>query len=786
MPQIFGTAGADNIVATDEAEVIDAGAGRDRIDGRGGDDIIYGGADNDYVYGGRDNDILYGGTGNDVVVGDHGNDILYGEDGDDGMFGGGNDDYIDGGAGADNLNGDGGNDVIVGGEGNDRLNGGSGNDRLDGGAGDDMLDGGSGNDVLVYHVGEGTDQIVGNSGVDTVELVLSSEDLALLRDDIVRFGAWMDEQIASAGGEAAHAAATSGPAFTFESNGLTLSSIEGINIVLDGNVVSIADLLNATPEVAPVQTLSTDEDRAVSGIVDATDPDGDAMSMSVSAGPVHGSVVLDAQGGAFTYTPDENFSGSDSFTVEVRDANGATSTQRVDVAVAGVADAPTLTVSAASQAALASTITGTGASEVIVGTVGGDIIDAGAGNDVIYVDGMGSSETFSVALDITAALGDTDGSETLTIEISGLPEGASLSAGQDMGNGLWQLSAAELDGLTLDMSHPQEVTLDLRAIATEASGDSATTAATITVGFDGLDAPDVVAGGEGNDRIYGGIGIDLLDYSSAQFGVSVNMALGFASGQGLDTFSGMEGVIGSSNGDVITGDSGDNIIMAGAGGDVVDGGAGNDLIYDGSGADNVYGGSGDDVVVAGADTSSDLYNGGSGFDRIDFSEVAGSISVDLGSGQVRGGSGHDRVYNFESVVGSQFADDLSGSSGADELIGGAGDDTLQGGRGVDTLTGGEGDDTYRFDRNDLVSGRTHYGVDLVTDFGSGDRLDFDDLVPSSREGHAADYIRLTDTVEGTIVSVDLGTSAGFVEVVMLEGVHGLDLHDMLATGQIVV
>src|SRR4029453_11908216 len=47
---------------------------------------------------------------------------------------------------------------------------------------------------------------------------------------------------------------------------------------------------------------------------------------------------------------------------------------------------------------------------------------------------------------IAASLVDTDGSETLTIQISGVPAGATLSAGTNLGGGVWSLTSAQLAG----------------------------------------------------------------------------------------------------------------------------------------------------------------------------------------------------------------------------------------------------------------------------------------------------------------------------------------------------
>src|SRR3546814_6810687 len=63
-------------------------------------------------------------------------------------------------------------------------------------------------------------------------------------------------------------------------------------------------------------------------------------------------------------------------------------------------------------------------------------------------DASGGEDT-AIALDIAAALSDPDGSETLSITVSGVPEGAVLSAGTDNGDGSWSLAPADLTGLTI-------------------------------------------------------------------------------------------------------------------------------------------------------------------------------------------------------------------------------------------------------------------------------------------------------------------------------------------------
>ncbi|MBI3496134.1 MAG: cadherin-like domain-containing protein, partial [Proteobacteria bacterium] len=86
----------------------------------------------------------------------------------------------------------------------------------------------------------------------------------------------------------------------------------------------------------------------VTGKVIATDIDtGDTLSYSVAADSQshHGTLAVDA-GGNFVFTAtDNNWSGADSFTVQVSDGHGGTVNQTVNINVAGAADQASVSVS---------------------------------------------------------------------------------------------------------------------------------------------------------------------------------------------------------------------------------------------------------------------------------------------------------------------------------------------------------------------------------------------------------------------------------------------------------
>lgn len=783
MSNIVGTDGDDTLVGTTGADVMDGGLGKDRLNGGDGDDIVSGGDGNDYVYGDAGNDQLYGGAGNDALVGDAGDDLIYGGDGNDGVFGGGSNDTIFGEAGNDTIFGDGGNDVIDGGDGIDKLYGGSGDDRIFGGMGDDGIDGGTGNDTLVYQFGTGTDRLAGGVGFDTVELVVSEADMPVIADDLAAFAAWLDAQYDAVGGDVnALTGQSAGESFTFSSMNLTVTAIEDLNLLVDGVAVDWRGPSNAAPEVAETQAVDVDEDGTVTGSVGAVDPDGDALTHEIVSGPVNGTVTLDAQTGMFTYTPAENYSGSDSFEVVVTDANGESVSQVVNVTVNAVADTPELAV-ADVVVALGGMVEGTGGSDVLYGTVGSDMIVGGNGNDVLYA-GPSGDVSYIVALDIQAALADVDGSETLSVQISGVPQGASLSAGQEVGAGVWEVGAGDLAGLTMSVDTPSDLTLTVTAVASEVSGATASQSASLTVTFEGVEGTegqgvvDILQGGGGNDRMYGDEGLDYVDFSTADNGVYVSLWSGFAVGQGFDRFWNVEGVIGSDNSDVVRGNNGDNVVIAGSGNDYVSTYGGADVVHDGAGRDIISAGSGNDTIVASGDGDFDRFDGGSGVDIVDYSGVVESLDVDLGNGQVRGATGKDLLFSIEGVTAGAGNDVLEGSDGDDILNGGAGDDVLRSERGFDILTGGEGSDTFVFDESDIVSGSNYHGFDTITDFGVGDQLDFSDFGHGNRPMDMDD-LRVTETAQGTMVSVNMGKKTGFVDVVMLEDVHGMDLADLI-------
>ena len=104
--------------------------------------------------------------------------------------------------------------------------------------------------------------------------------------------------------------------------------------------------VNDVPEVTSENENTLDEDTSVSDTIVVYDPDTadgtdpDSYTIQITTPPQHGEVDLDGLTGEYTYTPDANYNGSDSFTVKVTDEHDAFTSKTVLITVDPVNDAP--------------------------------------------------------------------------------------------------------------------------------------------------------------------------------------------------------------------------------------------------------------------------------------------------------------------------------------------------------------------------------------------------------------------------------------------------------------
>ena len=114
---------------------------------------------------------------------------------------------------------------------------------------------------------------------------------------------------------------------------------DGINSVVDSAISTITRISDVAPSAADDRyTVDEDSTLAVSlpndVLINDYDLDGDALSVNTSpvVDAAHGSLSLNPDG-TFTYTPDANFHGTDSFVYEVRDSSGSTAQATVSITV---------------------------------------------------------------------------------------------------------------------------------------------------------------------------------------------------------------------------------------------------------------------------------------------------------------------------------------------------------------------------------------------------------------------------------------------------------------------
>lgn len=312
---------------------------------------------------------------------------------------------------------------------------------------------------------------------------------------------------------------------------------------------------------------------------------------------------------------------------------------------------------------------------------GGDVLDGGAGDDVIYaaindlqVSGGDGADRISVSAGSgqAARLGLVDGGtgdDTLYVRAyAGHRMVVDGGAGADYASVTVWDSEHPTDRATVYLN--QSVAGDVTVIV---NAEDVYVSAQVLTEY-GSAGADKLWFGADSYEIRAGDGADTIVQADWSGQVSVNGGAIYG-GAGADSIIAFGGDV------VIRGEDGD---------DVVDGGLDHDDINGNAGADTLHGWSGNDWIVGGKDN--DLVSGNTGDDI---------VYGNLGNDTCLGGSG---------------ADVVRGGQGDDSLSGGSGDDWMSGDRGADTLSGGAGADTFNF-----VAGA---GLDRVLDFriDQGDRV----------------------------------------------------------------
>lgn len=703
---LTGDAGDDTLEGGNHDDLIAGGDGIDSLQGDAGEDILVGGDGNDTLRGGADDDTVSGEAGNDQLWGDAGADELTGGDGDDILQGGTEDDALVGDAGIDQLHGDAGNDNLQGGDGNDTLRGGDGNDELLGDAGDDQLHGDAGDDRFTFGTHSGADTLIDATGDNSIALVGVERDqvwLTRVGNDL-RVGVVGGNTVVTVQGYYASATPTRVSRVLIGTETLYLAGAEpliqamtAISAAVTPAEVpeAIADAIGdywfaggaAAPVVGP-QSLSTNEDTALTGSVQATDPDGNITGYAVAAGPTLGALNLNTTAGTWTYTPNTNVNGTDTFDIRVTDADGNSSIQRVTVAITPVNDAPT----AINVSGLVSSVderdrpinTAPAPAAIVLANLSVSDPDAGGSGDFAVHRYSVSNPDFEVVgnqLRLRAsALPNYEFATTLSVNVTATDrDGAGLSVVRG-----FTFNVNNRDDYFYGTAGGDNITGTAgQNLIYGQGGNDILTGANANDVIDGGDGADQLNGLGGNDTLEGVFGDDTLDG-----GTGDDILRG---GDGNDTLRGSDGVdqlFGQAGLDILQGGIGNDQLDGGADGDQLDGGAGDDRLVGGTGSDTLVGGAGADRFLGGTDA------GGGDVDVVSYAAAASGVTLNVSAGTGTGGEAAGDIFEDapERIIGSNFDDDITGSAGADTLEGGTGNDRLVGGAGADRLIGGEGND----------------------------------------------------------------------------------------------
>jgi VCBS repeat-containing protein len=276
---------------------------------------------------------------------------------------------------------------------------------------------------------------------------------------------------------------------------------------LESNVATVEITVRAVADApsAADDAYATDEDTPLSVVAPGVlgndaDADGDTLTAALVSGPSHGNLSLNANG-SFTYTPDAEFIGSDSFTYRASDGDLDSNVATVEITVAAVNDAPTVAVAAG-------------------GVCGGDDRSGTINLTLADVDSPAASLTLTASSSNQSLVPDAN------VSFAGAAAERTLTATTVAGRtGTAVLTVSVSDGQATG-----SVTVTLQA-----GGNGAQT-------LDGGAGADILLGQNGGDTLEGNAGNDLL--CGGNGGDTMNGGPGddtLAGGNGPDRFSGGPG-----------------------------------------------------------------------------------------------------------------------------------------------------------------------------------------------------------------------------------------------------
>ncbi len=107
--------------------------------------------------------------------------------------------------------------------------------------------------------------------------------------------------------------------------------------------VCAGDDSSCNQPIAYYQTVNVDEDSSIDILLQASDPNGDELTFTLTSSPENGAVNAIAGSPEVVYTPNQDFNGTDSFSFTVTDGTWTLGVGLVTINVNAINDAPVLT-----------------------------------------------------------------------------------------------------------------------------------------------------------------------------------------------------------------------------------------------------------------------------------------------------------------------------------------------------------------------------------------------------------------------------------------------------------
>jgi VCBS repeat-containing protein len=416
--------------------------------------------------------------------------------------------------------------------------------------------------------------------------------------------------------------------------------------VSDGNGGTDIIIVNVT--VSPVNdapvaagdssTSNEDTPATITVLANDSDPDGDALTVSIVTGPSKGQATVNADG-TITYTPNANATGADSFTYTVSDGTTSSSAATVNITINAVNDTPLAVADSYStdeDTALSGNVLandsdpdlGDTRTAVLVSGPAHGTLTLNADGSFTYTPAANSSGPESFSYRARDAAGAESPPVTVAITVTPVNDAPTI--------------AVAAGGVCL---------ADFRGQANLTVGDAETAAGSLLLSASSSNTTlvpngNITLGGSGANRT-----VTIATVSGRSGSATVTLTV--SDSEGASNTTTVTVVAGTSNNDTLTGTSGADMLFAGNAQDTLTGNGGNDLLCAGQGDDTLTGGEGDDTLDAGS--GQDKLNGGAGNDWLLGGQGDDTLTGDVGADRFDGGAGNDRATDVSTGQGDTQA-----------------------------------------------------------------------------------------------------------------------------------